>query len=177
MQCQPPSHICCVLLYSPCSAACCSGRLSGCLPRGCARLAPSLLPVLQSCASHELTGSPLRPCTCLQDYDVDELIDVIEGSRVYIPCIYAVNKIDQASRRPATTQMASTLAEAACGHFPGIAATRNLCWNAVRQLAASADCLLGPACPPSPCRSRLRSSMFWTSCRTTAPCVHITRCG
>ncbi|KAL4434824.1 hypothetical protein ABPG77_005351 [Micractinium sp. CCAP 211/92] len=30
-----------------------------------------------------------------QDYDVDELIDVIEGSRVYIPCIYAVNKIDQ----------------------------------------------------------------------------------
>lgn len=30
-----------------------------------------------------------------QDYDVDDLIDVIEGSRVYIPCIYAVNKIDQ----------------------------------------------------------------------------------
>lgn len=29
------------------------------------------------------------------DYDVDDLIDVIEGSRVYIPCIYAVNKIDQ----------------------------------------------------------------------------------
>ncbi len=40
--------------------------------------------------------------TCLQDYDVDELIDVIEGSRVYIPCIYAVNKIDQASAGWAT---------------------------------------------------------------------------
>lgn len=41
--------------------------------------------------------------TCLQDYDVDELIDVIEGSRVYIPCIYAVNKIDQASPGCAAT--------------------------------------------------------------------------
>lgn len=30
-----------------------------------------------------------------QDYEVDDLIDVIEGSRIYIPCIYAVNKIDQ----------------------------------------------------------------------------------
>jgi ribosome-interacting GTPase 1 len=29
------------------------------------------------------------------DYDVDELVDVIEGSRVYIPCVYAINKIDQ----------------------------------------------------------------------------------
>lgn len=27
------------------------------------------------------------------DYDIDDLVDVIEGSRVYIPCIYAVNKI------------------------------------------------------------------------------------
>ncbi|KAG6527999.1 hypothetical protein ZIOFF_010136 [Zingiber officinale] len=29
------------------------------------------------------------------DATADDLIDVIEGSRVYIPCIYAVNKIDQ----------------------------------------------------------------------------------
>lgn len=29
------------------------------------------------------------------DATVDDLIDVIEGSRVYIPCVYAVNKIDQ----------------------------------------------------------------------------------
>ena len=29
------------------------------------------------------------------DYDVDDLVDVIEGSRVYIPAIYVVNKIDQ----------------------------------------------------------------------------------
>jgi small GTP-binding protein len=29
------------------------------------------------------------------DATVDELIDVIEGNRVYIPCIYALNKIDQ----------------------------------------------------------------------------------
>ncbi|KDD74925.1 hypothetical protein H632_c984p1 [Helicosporidium sp. ATCC 50920] len=29
------------------------------------------------------------------DYDVDDLVDVIEGSRVYMPCIYVINKIDQ----------------------------------------------------------------------------------
>jgi ribosome-interacting GTPase 1 len=29
------------------------------------------------------------------DYDIDDLVDVIEGSRVYIPAIYVVNKIDQ----------------------------------------------------------------------------------
>ncbi|CAI7890698.1 unnamed protein product [Closterium sp. NIES-53] len=29
------------------------------------------------------------------DATVDDLIDVIEGSRVYIPCVYAVNKVDQ----------------------------------------------------------------------------------
>eukprot|EP01117_Protostelium_nocturnum_P010297 TRINITY_DN3700_c0_g1_i5.p1 TRINITY_DN3700_c0_g1~~TRINITY_DN3700_c0_g1_i5.p1 ORF type:complete len:368 (-),score=163.58 TRINITY_DN3700_c0_g1_i5:55-1158(-) len=30
-----------------------------------------------------------------QDVTVDELIDVIEGNRVYIPCLYVLNKIDQ----------------------------------------------------------------------------------
>eukprot|EP00889_Picochlorum_renovo_P005584 jgi/Picre1/32614/NNA_007960.t1 len=29
------------------------------------------------------------------DYEVDDVVDVIEGSRIYIPCIYAINKIDQ----------------------------------------------------------------------------------
>ncbi len=29
------------------------------------------------------------------DATVDDLIDVIEGNRVYIPCLYALNKIDQ----------------------------------------------------------------------------------
>ena len=29
------------------------------------------------------------------DYDVDDIVDVIEGRCVYIPCIYAINKIDQ----------------------------------------------------------------------------------
>lgn len=32
-----------------------------------------------------------------QDATADELIDVIEGNRIYIPCIYALNKIDQIS--------------------------------------------------------------------------------
>ncbi|CAK0750854.1 Developmentally-regulated G-protein 3 [Coccomyxa viridis] len=30
-----------------------------------------------------------------EDCNVDDLVDVIEGSRVYIPCIYVINKIDQ----------------------------------------------------------------------------------
>jgi small GTP-binding protein len=32
-----------------------------------------------------------------QDATIDELIDVIEGNRVYVPCIYVLNKIDQIS--------------------------------------------------------------------------------
>lgn len=31
------------------------------------------------------------------DYDVDELIDVIEGNRKYVKCIYVYNKIDTIS--------------------------------------------------------------------------------
>lgn len=31
------------------------------------------------------------------DYDVDELIDVIEGNRKYIKCLYVYNKIDTVS--------------------------------------------------------------------------------
>lgn len=31
------------------------------------------------------------------DYDVDDLIDVIEGNRKYVKCVYAYNKIDTIS--------------------------------------------------------------------------------
>jgi ribosome-interacting GTPase 1 len=31
------------------------------------------------------------------DATTDDLIDVIEGNRIYIPCIYLLNKIDQIS--------------------------------------------------------------------------------
>lgn len=31
------------------------------------------------------------------DYTVDQLIDAIEGNRVYLPCVYVLNKIDQIS--------------------------------------------------------------------------------
>lgn len=31
------------------------------------------------------------------DSTAEELIDVIEGNRVYIPCLYVLNKIDQIS--------------------------------------------------------------------------------
>lgn len=33
--------------------------------------------------------------TLKYDATADDLIDVIEGSRIYMPCIYVVNKIDQ----------------------------------------------------------------------------------
>ena len=29
------------------------------------------------------------------NHSIDELIDVIEGNRIYVPCIYVLNKIDQ----------------------------------------------------------------------------------
>ena len=32
---------------------------------------------------------------CRVDATIDQLIDVIEGNRKYIPCIYVLNKIDQ----------------------------------------------------------------------------------
>jgi len=35
--------------------------------------------------------------TLRHDATTEELIDVIEGNRVYIPCIYVLNKIDQVS--------------------------------------------------------------------------------
>lgn len=31
------------------------------------------------------------------DATADDLIDVIEGNRIYIPCVYVLNKIDQIS--------------------------------------------------------------------------------
>lgn len=31
------------------------------------------------------------------DYDVDDLIDVIEGNRKYVKCLYVYNKIDTVS--------------------------------------------------------------------------------
>ena len=35
--------------------------------------------------------------TLRHDATVEEIIDVIEGNRIYIPCIYVLNKIDQIS--------------------------------------------------------------------------------
>ena len=35
--------------------------------------------------------------TLRYDASAEDLIDVVEGNRVYIPCIYVLNKIDQIS--------------------------------------------------------------------------------
>ena len=35
--------------------------------------------------------------TLRYDACIEDLVDVIEGNRVYIPCIYVLNKIDQIS--------------------------------------------------------------------------------
>jgi ribosome-interacting GTPase 1 len=37
-----------------------------------------------------MTGVQMRG-----DHDVDDLVDVIEGNRLYVPCLYILNKIDQ----------------------------------------------------------------------------------
>jgi small GTP-binding protein len=46
------------------------------------------------CAEYKIHNADV----CLkEDASVDELIDVIEGNRVYVPCLYILNKIDQIS--------------------------------------------------------------------------------
>ena len=35
--------------------------------------------------------------TLREDATAEDLIDVVEGNRVYIPCLYLLNKIDQIS--------------------------------------------------------------------------------
>ena len=35
--------------------------------------------------------------TLREDVTAEDLIDVVEGNRVYIPCLYLLNKIDQIS--------------------------------------------------------------------------------
>ena len=42
----------------------------------------------------KMTLPTWQPCRC--DATADDLIDVVEGNRSYIPCIYLLNKIDQA---------------------------------------------------------------------------------
>ena len=44
------------------------------------------------CAEYRINNAEIFMA---EDYEIDDLVDVIEGSRVYIPAIYAVNKIDQ----------------------------------------------------------------------------------
>jgi small GTP-binding protein len=48
--------------------------------------------VYSICREYRITSADIF-CRC--DATVDQLIDVIEGNRRYIPCIYVLNKIDQ----------------------------------------------------------------------------------
>ena len=42
--------------------------------------------------------------TLREDATAEDLIDVVEGNRVYIPCLYLLNKIDQISIEVSTFQ-------------------------------------------------------------------------
>ncbi len=53
-------------------------------------LTPDL--VLSICREYRIMSADIF-CRC--DATIDQLIDVIEGNRTYIPCIYVLNKIDQ----------------------------------------------------------------------------------
>ena len=44
------------------------------------------------CAEYRVHNADIHMA---DDYEIDDLVDVIEGSRVYVPAIYVVNKIDQ----------------------------------------------------------------------------------
>ena len=46
------------------------------------------------CAEYKVSNADIH---FREDATVDELIDVIEGNRIYVPCIYVLNKIDQIS--------------------------------------------------------------------------------
>uniref|UniRef100_A0AAQ4QE88 Developmentally regulated GTP binding protein 1 n=1 Tax=Gasterosteus aculeatus aculeatus TaxID=481459 RepID=A0AAQ4QE88_GASAC len=61
-----------------------------------------------TCAQSELDGETVKSIlaeykihnadiTLRSDSTADDLIDVVEGNRVYVPCIYVLNKIDQIS--------------------------------------------------------------------------------
>lgn len=47
--------------------------------------------------------------TLRHDATTEELIDVIEGNRIYIPCIYVLNKIDQIFIEVLFNDVASTI--------------------------------------------------------------------
>jgi len=51
--------------------------------------------VTSICREYRINSADIR---MQGDYTDEELIDVIEGNRIYIPCIYVCNKIDQARR-------------------------------------------------------------------------------
>lgn len=53
-------------------------------------LTPAL--VFSICREYKITSADIF-CKC--DATIDQLIDVIEGNRRYIPCVYVLNKIDQ----------------------------------------------------------------------------------
>ena len=44
------------------------------------------------CAEYRLSNADIH---VRGNHTIDELIDVIEGNRIYVPCIYVLNKIDQ----------------------------------------------------------------------------------
>ncbi|KAG9335725.1 hypothetical protein JZ751_004261 [Albula glossodonta] len=69
---------------------------------------PCYLSILFQCAQSELDADTVKSIlaeykihnadiTLRGDCTADDLIDVVEGNRVYIPCIYVLNKIDQIS--------------------------------------------------------------------------------
>ena len=44
------------------------------------------------CAEYRIHNADVH---CKDDCEIDDVVDVIEGSRVYVPVIYVINKIDQ----------------------------------------------------------------------------------
>ena len=61
------------------------------------------------CAEYRINNADIL---CTEDYEIDDLVDVIEGSRVYIPCIYAVRRgeeeAEMSSRGAGSTSYAYT---------------------------------------------------------------------
>lgn len=64
------------------------------------------------------------------DHDVDELIDVIEGNRKYVRCLYVYNKIDTISIEDIDSLMQSDENVAISAHFSwGVELLRDKIWE------------------------------------------------
>lgn len=69
----------------------------GCIYSGMMMISQIILPVILGAVQFRKICLTLMQVLFREDCTADDLIDVILANRVYLPCIYVYNKIDQIS--------------------------------------------------------------------------------